>query len=93
MHPFCPSRPIASACLFTLVLIPHLVIAQPDLVSRVATYDGGGLQSWSAESVHTGNGVTSNLANPQTNMVRHGGTYYHVFTATNGGGGSSPSEV
>ena len=36
------------------------------------------------EEVYSDISVTSNFANPQTNMVYYGLVYYHVFTALDG---------
>ncbi len=63
---------------------PEFAVAQPDLVSRVATYNDAGLQSWSNEVVYGDISATSNYSTPQKNMVYHGGNYYHVFTASEG---------
>lgn len=73
---------LASIMVFVM---PMVALAQPDLMSRVATYDGSGLQSWSAEAVYADITTASNQSLPQKNMVFHNGTYYHVFTADDGG--------
>src|SRR6186713_1913493 len=76
-YPVLPS----TLCRIALALLPGTIEAQPDLVSRLLTYDGAGVQTISAEEVYTGVSAGFNYSNPQKNMVRFGALFYHAFTA------------
>jgi hypothetical protein len=69
------------ALLFGPLLLAHALHAQPDLMSRVATYNTGGLVSMSTEEVYDEITNTSNSGPEQHNVVRYNSVYYHAFCA------------